>query len=302
MGNTPDSSAVSFDAEIYTDASGFRVPALHYQYPRDFESSILIIGDSVAFGPGVVEPETFPGILRTQNPRMRVYNAAVIGHSVRDYPNVLAVVLKSVSPSNVLLFLCLNDISSVSAGNLEETVNSNAPPHHRPDNYDEKLKNVNLVASFNVFLRDKSKLYLLLKGIVTDPSRRYFLSDYQNYLDRGTVEKQLQPLEAISILLKERNIAFTVVLVPYEFQLRNFRPRLDPVDITLPQRVIGEYLKAKGISFVDTYPDFQALASTQQSKYFLRFDPMHFSSLGHAEMFRILQARGLAAARKAKPG
>ncbi len=122
IGNTPEISAVAFGTEVFTDANGFRVPGRDYRYPQEFEGSILILGDSVPFGPGVGESETFPGLLRLQNPRLRVYNAAVIGHATPDYPNVLAAVLEKTSPSKVLLFLCLNDISTASAAELEKVI------------------------------------------------------------------------------------------------------------------------------------------------------------------------------------
>lgn len=327
-GNTPEISAVSFGTEVFTDANGFRVPGRDYRYPQEFEGSILILGDSVAFGPGVEESETFAGLLRLQNPRWSVYNAAVIGHATPDYPNVLAAVLEKTSPSKVLLFLCLNDISTASAAELEKAivntaaastpaasapmsasapadssraVNAIPPVPDRAENLVEKLRTIGMASSFNEFLRDKSKLYLLMKGILTDPSRRHFLSDYQNYLDNGAVEKRLRPLEAVSTVLKKRNIEFTVVLAPYEYQLRHSRPASDPTDVFLPQRVIRQYLRANGISFVDTSPEFLALASKQPKNYFLSFDPMHFSARGHAEMVSILQARGLAVASVVSP-
>jgi hypothetical protein len=55
----------------------------------DKPGAILLLGDSVGFGPAVEEPETYAGLLRARFPAQRIYNSAVIGYTTTDYRNVV---------------------------------------------------------------------------------------------------------------------------------------------------------------------------------------------------------------------
>ena len=73
-----------------------------------------------------------------------------------------------------------------------------------------------------------------------------------------------------------------VVLSPFEYQLRE--PQ-DP-ETQIPQARLAELLAREGVAFVDARPYFDpAHASTD---YFLGYDPMHFSALGHEAMARAI--------------
>ena len=65
-GNThyfkPNSEGVIFNEVIYTDNNGYRIPSKNYKYLG--KKNIFILGDSVTFGNGVKENETFIGLLR----------------------------------------------------------------------------------------------------------------------------------------------------------------------------------------------------------------------------------------------
>src|SRR5262245_3500551 len=90
-GNARDAEEVSFGQVVYLDRDGFRVPRRGYTSPAT--RALLLVGDSVTFGPGVPEPETFAGRLRAQLGSWNVLNAAVIGHALPDYLNVVRSVL-----------------------------------------------------------------------------------------------------------------------------------------------------------------------------------------------------------------
>ena len=324
-GNTPNASTISFAAHVFTDADGFRVPSRTYRYPEESEGAILILGDSAPFGVGVEEPDTYVGLLRRRYPKLRVYNSSVIGYALPDYVHVVTAMLNRTRLSKVLLFYCLNDISTASATEIEKAAQSRsasaspvsppvaaAPPASAspgnqttaPDRVDartrvqQRLRKVGVLTALNNFLRDKSKLYLLVKGKLTDPSRGWFLTDYQSYLDHEWVTRQLEPLATIAAMLNKHEIEFVVVLAPYEYQVRQSRRASDPTDRFRPQHEVGEYLRRRGIPFVDASPELLAAAIREPQHYFLSFDPMHLSRRGHAEMFKILDAHGLAAIKK----
>ena len=67
-----------------------------------------------------------------------------------------------------------------------------------------------------------------------------------------------------------------VVLSPFEYQLRN--PE-DP-ETQVPQRRIGDLLTRAAVDYIDPRPRFDE-AGRRSTDYFLAYDPMHFSALGH---------------------
>ena len=86
-------------------------------------------------------------------------------------------------------------------------------------NFVEELKEIKLFRYINSYLRNKSYLYLFLKGKSTDPSQRWFKIDKNHY-----EKKNLDSFEEILIKFKEvtseKDIDFKVILLPYEFQTR----------------------------------------------------------------------------------
>ena len=87
-GNVRNSYGISFGVKVYTDEHGFRISNNESVYQQDYDKSILILGDSVGFGPGVKADKTFVGLLKN-NLLMKVYNSSVIGYNIRDYKNVI---------------------------------------------------------------------------------------------------------------------------------------------------------------------------------------------------------------------
>ena len=57
-------------------------------YKGEYSRHILILGDSVSFGPGVEWDRTFAGLMEQENPAWRVYNSSVIAYTTDDYYNV----------------------------------------------------------------------------------------------------------------------------------------------------------------------------------------------------------------------
>jgi lysophospholipase L1-like esterase len=304
-GNTPDVVAHSFGALIYTDRDGFRIPNGGYRYPEAASEQILILGDSVAFGPGVEEPDTFVGLLRAANPGWAVYNSSVIGYDTGNEADVVGDLLaRRQRFSSVILVYCLNDVSAASAVNIDTQTgvpglsSQEAFGKSSPANLIERFKLVGLISQLNDFLREHSKLYLFLKGISTDPAQRYFLADYVPYRDPVALEG-LERLEMIARMLRQRQIAFTVIISPYEYQLRANAslPDAQKGDLLLPQRIVTEFLKSRGIAYVDATEAFKHAAVADKSKLFLKFDPMHFSAAGHRVMYAVIRSVELAPVR-----
>ena len=72
----------------------------------------------------------------------------------------------------VYLIYCLNDLSNIS--NYEIAQISKA--YDVEDKWYYKIKKNNFFSFINKQLRNKSILYMFLKGIITKPQERYFFS------------------------------------------------------------------------------------------------------------------------------
>lgn len=86
QGNARNVEAISFGSKVFTDQHGFRIPENMPASSKPSKRKVLfLLGDSVAFGPGLVENQTFSGMLRSRFPDLEVYNSSVIGYSTQDY-------------------------------------------------------------------------------------------------------------------------------------------------------------------------------------------------------------------------
>ena len=268
MGLTPGVTGYSFGQTVYIDDNGFRVGALRSGADSGpaGAKTVLVLGDSVAFGVGVPEENSFVGLLRKAFPDRRFVNTAVIGYAARDYENVFTVLLdKGLTFERAFLFFCLNDVEPVSAEAIRQAL----------DNPVQAMKSFAPLHDINVYLRERSKLYLLVKGLITDPRKRYFLSDEVAYRDSAAVEAQLQPIVRIARLAEQRGIPFTVMIVPYAFQIRP-----EGRSWITPQKVLSEVLRKHEVDFVDMFPIFAA-ATVGSTDLFLAHDQTHLSWQGH---------------------
>lgn len=82
--------------------------------------------------------------------------------------------------------------------------------------------------------------------------------------------------------LKAAGIESTVIILPYEYQLR-----MNQVHYLIPQKIVSQYLTAHDLPSIDAFPDFQAMGRPSKD-FFLLGDHMHLSPLGHKVAFNIL--------------
>lgn len=286
-GNAPNVEASSFGKLVYTDEHGFRVPKGGVPNYEGEPDAILILGDSVGFGPAVEEDETFAGLLRTRFADMRIYNASVIGYATPDYRNVVDAFLPlHPEVKAVVLVYCLNDASSTSALQIDQYLKNKTEiaPEQNPT---EKLRSFSLLSDANDFLRSRSKLYLFIRHRLLGTQLRDWKAVLPLYSDEraADVEQSARDIAAIAADLRSRGIPLIVVLSPFEYQLGN--PE-DP-EAQIPQRRIGDLLAKAGVAFIDARPYFEN-AGGRSTDYFLAYDSMHFSALGHRTMANVIAA------------
>ena len=268
-GNTLNFEGISFGEPFKTDANGFRVvPEFNNSLPPD-APALLILGDSVGFGPAVSDDRTIAGLLRARSPGTRVYNASAIGYDTFDYRNAGVAIIKA-KPEirSVIVLLCLNDVSDASAQLIRSQTSNTGEP--------AAVESGGPLRALNNFLRSRSKLYLWLKNLLRDTQLEYFRADLANYQKgEANVDAAIRPLTELKTELDARGISMDVFILPNEAQLRQGVP----LDFFLPQNMLSGAFAKNGIDFLDLTRTF--LESGLRSKeLFLYGDPMHLSEAG----------------------
>jgi lysophospholipase L1-like esterase len=275
FGNTygwkPKAEGVCFGKRVYIDEFGFRKLAS----PQDSKDSWLILGDSVTFGVGVETKDTYAQLLQDDHPQTRIWNTAVIGYDARNYRDVFYRLMAGEQGlknlKRVLLFFCLNDVD------LDEEMGKALGSRPNRSQVTESLLS---------FLRRNSKLYILAKNIFSDRSKFYFTQDYQLYKDKSdSFSETMSILSEMDAYSRDRNIEFSVVILPYEYQLRARNEQN-----LLPQKRLTAYLSEKGISYIDAY-DYFAREEGDVKEDYLYADFGHFSMKGHRVVFNLLKER-----------
>lgn len=287
-GNAKNAEALAFGVKVYTDENGFRIsPLSSKETDNSYKSAILILGDSVGFGPGVEEDKTVAGLLRQKLSKIKIYNSSVIGYRTEDYKNVITYFLSpQIKIDKVYLIYCLNDISHLSAQRIDRALKTSKQEFKHSKDIVSSIKKFKFISELNDFLRSTSKLYLLLRNLLTDPQKRYWRADYQLYADENNklFLENMKPLDNIAMTLKDRGIAFTVIISPYEYQLRtNDRTTF------VPQKKLAHYFDKKGINYRDGMAQFKD-SGIQSKKLFLPYDPMHLSEEGHKVLYDIIMS------------
>ncbi len=275
IGNKKDYSGYAFGADVYTDKNGFRIPRNYRPEEQHFRSAILILGDSISFGYWEKEEDSTAGLIRKAFPSIEVYNSSVVGYAARDYKNVADYFIpKHNEIKHVYLFFCLNDVVPVSSALINETVKIRNVPLERL----RTIKSTGIIEPIHYYLYNHSKLYLLIRALVTNIPWRDW--NEINYLYRkenvGYFYKEMRPIIDIAATLNSKGIKFTVVILPFEIQLIN--------NERYPQEQIKTLLRKNGIEFIDVYEIFKS-SKIDPGKLYLKFDAMHLSSTGHRLIF-----------------
>ena len=268
---SPNSSGIVFDEKVFTDKYGFRVPYENFDYSN--KENIFVLGDSVAFGNGISEDKTFVGLLRNSIIKKNFLNSSVPGYQISHHVKNIEIIKNFSNVEKILYFFTLNDIYGSS--NLVGLNNDN-----KINEGSFSLKNFKMLNRLNEYLRNKSYLYMYIKGISTDPSERWFnnLNNYYKNFDISNIKEQIYQLDSFS---KKINSDFIVIILPYEYQTRDCERN----DLT-PQKKVSKVLKELDINFIDLTSSFCNIKNPK--KYFYKFDPMHLSKNGHMLVFKSL--------------
>ncbi len=236
-----------------------------YQSKGD-STSILFLGDSVTMGIGEENDSTFAGIINNRLESTYILNPSLIGYSSTDYLKIINKLIAEDSNqlgiSAVYLFWCLNDV-------YDNYGNKNAPGFDRANFFGKVMS----------YIRSNSKLYLFLKKNFTDRPKAYFNFDKQYYDPESlSFKKAIRNINEIDSILGDSGIKFSIILLPYEYQLRNLN---DPT-LFAPQTIMKDSLRPQQISLFDLSDTFRSYPNPEGLYQY--GDGIHFSKAGHQQI------------------
>ena len=259
-----------FGIKSKTDKNGFRIPIKNYSY-KYVKKTTLVLGDSITFGVGVEEKNTFIGILRNNSRANNLYNAAIFGHNIESYLYILKKNHAKFKDeiNQVLIFLCLNDVVPYQGTIFENKKDLNK------NKFQKNIIENKFALKLNIFLRERSVLFVLLKGIFTNPIKRHY--DYMRALydnEKNLVKLEKDVNEITNFLIKN-NLNYKYVLLPYAHQIKNNCQK----ELLKPQEMIKKIFDNQNIDIKDFTNEF--CKNDNKKDLFLKYDPVHLSRYGH---------------------
>ena len=276
--NNPNTSLIVAGKKARIDKFGFRVPIKDLN--KNFDNSILVLGDSVSFGFGVNEEKSFVGLLRNKI-EFNIYNSSVVGHNLESYVFVLDKFTKNKANNvnNVIVFLCLNDISSSQGVLNKEDLRTS---YKSKDNFFVTFLKNDLFLKINFFMREKSALFVLIKSFSTNPVKRHYGYMFSKYEKKNLTLNFLNQIANIKKISEERKIKINFVLLPYAYQVINNCEE----EYLKPQQIIKIIFDKQSIKLNDLTPYF--CQYHDKKSLFLAYDPVHLSNIGHQFVNRLI--------------
>lgn len=197
----PNSSGVLSGATFHINSQGFRSP--EFSLEKNEKKRIVCVGDSLTFGWGATDTETYPYLLGQKLPEIEVINGGVIGYNTQ---NLIRRIEEDILPLKPDLLVCL-----IGWNNLREYVYGNLRPvpkttHSISDHFatsfllKETLQRWD--RSLKLSYRQAVKQTLLSKNHQRDWP---FLREYK------------RDLQKIKTLCEQHQIPFIFISVPHFF-------------------------------------------------------------------------------------
>ena len=272
-----NTSGLVFNKIVYTEKNGFRAPSPNFNYDKE-KKSIIFFGDSVTFGNGVDENKTFVGLMRKKFNQYNFYNLSLPGFQITNHEKNFIFLDQIENIEKIFYIYTLNDIDL--KNNLES---SKMIDQERDLNFIEKARKIKLFRQLNGWLRNKSYLYIYLKGIASDPSSRNFKYDYNLYANSNLIDQLNIFLNKFKKKVEFKKKELIVIILPYEFQTRKDKCSNN---IFMPQKKLEEILEKENIKYYNLSNLFCEYKKPKD--LFYKFDPMHLSEKGHKLTFNFL--------------
>ncbi len=226
------------------------------------QSRILLLGDSVIFGPGLPESDAAHNIWPPEiDPQPILMNAGTVGYTTRHERSFLELFGAALQPDVVVLAYCLNDPLPVSRPSL--IVDSETR-----STWKQKMR---------TWLDKHSYFYLLMRGTLrlNWHNYRYPTVIAPLYSDENW-ERVRNEIRGILNWCQNRSIPLVIAVFPYQDQLLPDRPSDDR-----PQRLFKAFAAAHQVFLLD-------LRDTLTAQDYLFYDPLHLNARGmKRSMYRL---------------
>jgi hypothetical protein len=296
--NIPHARSESYiGVPVRIDNFGLRGDDVHTPKPeRTFR--IIGIGDSIAFGYGIKEEDTFLKVLQnslnrsaTGEDRYEVLNAGVPATGLDYYYHFLLTKGPLLQPDGVIISICLNDIRIYGRRAGMRSTGAHTIKLLRTTAMLLTRHSQLFLASY---LKLKSALYRL--GVLDvnqiEGAELLAIEPESSEQDRAW-QSSLQLLSEITETATREHIPLLLVVFPLEMQLSPQMLQLyrDQVHVRLgsealsgkPQARLREFASAHRVPLIDLLPTFQAHIGT--SLYLrnksITYDPVHPSIIGN---------------------
>ena len=233
---------------------------------------------------GYLPPISFIGISREVVSK-NIYNASVMGLNITNYEELLKNYSNDFNDiSEVLIFICLND-TFFSQGVIGESEIEKVMSGKERGFIHSLVKN-KFVMRIDVFLRNKSALFVFIKSLVTNPYKRGFFFSFYDYSDEEKMRIFKESTKKIIKASRSNNLNTKYIILPFAYQIDHLK--CDPKYL-LPQKKIKEIFQEYNESIDDLTNDFCKHDKPKN----LFFDSVHLSSQGNKFVFELLQKRNI---------
>ncbi|MFQ5706814.1 MAG: SGNH/GDSL hydrolase family protein [bacterium] len=291
--NRPNQKAYTMDAPVTINSFGFRGPEFEVEKSPD-SLRILGVGNSLSFGAGVADDETYLAYLNSQlqgcfpDKKVEVLNGAIIGFTIRQYLPFLKSVLPRLKPNIVLLGAHWRDLHfNPRFGQLTGQVDSEAWKMIKKKFDDRNLNNgaegrlkTRLIKRAKDAMRHWRFVYVCsyhltqLKDRIKPPNfklwQKSFLSGEETEPIRQRRVEARKTLERMKSICDENDISFGVVLFPDSKQITRDYPASSWPSI------LTEICKDLNIPHVLLLPAIQRAHQKYGNAIFVPYDITHF--------------------------
>ena len=139
----------------------------------------------------------------------------------------------------------------------------------------EKIFHNSIAINLNLFLREKSATFVLLKGLLLKPKERHYNLMRKLYDNQKNLNEFEKYLSQILQFTAKNNLSTKFVLLPYAYQINNNCRD----ELLAPQNEIIKIFKNLNLELNNYTENF--CNKSDKNNLFLKYDPVHLSKYGH---------------------
>ena len=262
-----------FGKKVFTDNKGFRVSENHETKDKSNLEEIYFVGGSTTFGNGVLQRNTFSGVLKKSLRKINIFNSSVIGSNLDNNLLIIQEKIETKNLKNIFINFSIDDLSGFEI--IRNNKNNNVKNNIQKNSIIYKLKESLVLNYINNFFRSKSVTYVWLKGLFLKPEERY----YKYALSEFEVEDKILYLDkTLAKYAKQNSILnnkLIFLIIPFSQQINNENCKKDDLAEQIIESKFKKY-KFRYIKFKKIFCE-----DLKKNKIFLKYDYSHLSTYGH---------------------